>query len=109
MTTKKNSQNSNPERAISDYKLPTINKSNARVEPNIGNNMEPNFDRRSDSNLPVQRKQGFERFRIYERQQKPFDIINCYPKEYESNKLRNFPKLTLENQLIEKGAYHTFN
>jgi hypothetical protein len=57
----------------------------------------------------VKKRQGFERFRIYEQQQKPFNIISCYPKEQENNKLRNFPKLTLEDKLIERGAYHTFN
>jgi hypothetical protein len=58
--------------------------------------------------LPVQQRKGFERFGIYERQQKPFNIINCYPKENEGNKLRNFPKLTLEDRLLERGNYHTF-
>lgn len=56
----------------------------------------------------MQKRQGFERFRIYERQQKPFNIISCYPKENESNKLRNFPKLTLEDRLRERGSYHDF-
>ena len=56
----------------------------------------------------LQRKQGFERFRVYERQQKPYNIISCYPKKNEDNHLRNFPKLTLEDGLIEKGSYHDF-
>lgn len=45
---------------------------------------------------------------MYERQQKPYNIISCYPKEEDTNKLRNFPKLTLENRLIERGSYHSF-
>lgn len=60
------------------------------------------------SELVADRRQGFERFRIYERQQKPYNIISCYPKEEDNNKLRTFPKLTLENQLIERGSYHSF-
>ena len=56
----------------------------------------------------LQKKQGFERFRVFERQQKPYNIISCYPKHDESNKLRNFPKLTLEDRLIENGSYHDF-
>ncbi len=51
--------------------------------------------------MPIERRKGFERFRIYERQQKPFNIISCYPKDNENdNKLRNYPKLTLEDKLI---------
>jgi len=56
----------------------------------------------------LQRKSGFERFSVFERQQKPYNIISCYPKETDSNKLRTFPKLTLEDKLIERGSYHDF-
>lgn len=56
----------------------------------------------------TQRKEGFERFRIYQRQQQPYNIISCYPKEDDNNHLRNFPKLTLENKLLERGSYHNF-
>ncbi len=56
----------------------------------------------------TQRKEGFERFRIYHRQQQPYNIISCYPKEEDNNQLRNFPKLTLENKLLERGSYHSF-
>jgi hypothetical protein len=59
-------------------------------------------------NHHIQRRQGMERFKVYERQQKPFNIINCYPREQENNKLRNFPKLTLEDKLIEQGTYRNF-
>lgn len=58
---------------------------------------------------PVHKRQGFERFGVYERQQKAFDIINYKPRQNEANKLRNYPKLTLEDKLIERGTYHSFN
>ena len=41
----------------------------------------------------------FDRFSIFEKQQKGYNIINCYPKEMSSS-LRNFPKFTLEDKLI---------
>lgn len=44
---------------------------------------------------------------VYERQQKPYNIISCYPREVPSVH-RKFPKLTLENKLIETG-YYGFN
>ncbi len=43
---------------------------------------------------------------VYERQQKPYNIISCYPKENpNSNVHRIYPKLTLESKLIEHGQY----
>jgi hypothetical protein len=36
---------------------------------------------------------------IYKKQEKDFNIISYYPKEYKPN-LRQFPKFTLENKLI---------
>lgn len=98
----------NPERQMQGYKLPSINQSTerARAENNIGSNIQAAGERRTDN--PIQRRNGFQRFRIYERQQKPFNIISCYPKEDESNKLRTFPKLTLEDKLRERGSYHDF-
>jgi len=53
-----------------------------------------------NTNHHIQRRQGFERFKVYEGQQNQFNIINCYPKEQTSYRLRNFPKLTLEDKLI---------
>jgi hypothetical protein len=41
----------------------------------------------------------FDRFSIYEKQQKGYNIINCHPSEMQRS-LRAFPKLTLENKLI---------
>ena len=41
---------------------------------------------------------------VYERQQKPYNIISCYPKEV-PNVHRRFPRLTLEDKLIETGHY----
>ena len=80
------------------YKLPSIsqNTDKARVEKNLGRDL----GQAPKSENISQRKQGFERFRVFEHQQKPYNIISCYPKENESNKLRNFPKLTLEDKLI---------
>lgn len=60
-------------------------------------------------NHQASRKLGFERFKVYEGQQHQFNIINCYPKEQNSYRLRNFPKLTLEDKLIERGTYHKFD
>ena len=44
---------------------------------------------------------------VYERQQKPYNIINCYPREV-INTHRAYPKYTLENKLIETGQYPYF-
>jgi hypothetical protein len=41
---------------------------------------------------------------VFERQQKPYNIINCYPKVV-LNTHRAHPKYTLENKLIESGHY----
>jgi hypothetical protein len=67
--------------------------------------MNPSYSR---PELLTQRREGFERFRIYQRQQQPYNIISCYPKEEGNNILRSFPKLTLENKLLERGSYHNF-
>ena len=42
--------------------------------------------------------------RIYEKQERAYNIISYYPKAY-TPKLKNFPRLTLENQLIERGGF----
>ena len=42
---------------------------------------------------------------IYERQQKPYNIISCYPKDGLSNTHRLHPRLTLESKLISNGQY----
>jgi hypothetical protein len=70
----------NPEKYDSGYKLPSIGRSGdrVRVSSNLGNNMESYM---SNAELPTQKRQNFERFRIYERQQKPYNIINYSPKE----------------------------
>ena len=72
--------------------------------PTIGNNPERPMER-SQRELP---KRGFERFKIYEHQQKPYDIIKNSPRGYESIRLRNWPKYSLEHRLREKGTYHSF-
>lgn len=41
--------------------------------------------------------------KIYANQQKPYNIINCYPNGNPIH--REYPKLTLENKLIETGQY----
>ena len=51
------------------------------------------------------KSETFDRFAIYEKQQKGYNIINCYPKSMSSS-LRMFPKLTLENKLIENARYY---
>ena len=40
---------------------------------------------------------------IYEKQEKHFNIINCHPKGY-SPRLKQFPRLTLEDHLIERNS-----
>lgn len=97
---------SNPERQASTYKLPSLPQIPDKAQLPAAGNLSP---RVALGESAIRRRQGFERFGIYERQQKPFNIISCYPKDYESNKLRNFPKLTLENRLIERGSYHDFH
>lgn len=47
---------------------------------------------------------GKDQDRIYERQEKQFNIVTNYPKEY-GNIHRKYPKITLENKLLEKGMY----
>lgn len=45
---------------------------------------------------------------VYERQQKPYNIISCYPREV-YNAHRVYPKFTLESKLIETGQYPRSN
>ena len=45
--------------------------------------------------------QYYDQNRVYEKQEKEFNIINYYPKKY-TPRLKNFPRLTLEDRLIEK-------
>ena len=96
----------------SSYELPSLSKviNKARAQSEIGNiQNKVNPEMISNKGQTYRRRQGFQRFNIYERQQKPFNIISFYPKQNESNNLRNFPKLTLEDKLIEKGTYYAFN
>ena len=44
------------------------------------------------------RNSTMEQTQIYSRQQKEFNIINFYPKEYKPN-LKQFPKFSLEHRL----------
>ena len=41
---------------------------------------------------------------VYTRQQKPYNIISCYPQANPAVH-RKYPKLTLEDKLIETGHY----
>ena len=77
------------------FKLPAISRSPER----------PEQTGRSSGSLP---KSGFERFRIYEHQQKPYDIIANAPRAHESIRLRNWPKYSLEHRLREKGKFHNY-
>lgn len=47
---------------------------------------------------------GKDQDRIYEHQQKPYNIISCYPNQAPPLH-RQYPKLTLEDKLIETGQY----
>lgn len=46
---------------------------------------------------------GKDQDRVYENQQKPYNIISFYPSDGAIH--RKYPKLTLENRLIETGQY----
>ena len=46
------------------------------------------------------RNTSMDQAQVYKKQEKEFNIISFYPKEYKPN-LRQFPKLTLEDRLIE--------
>ena len=73
--------------AQSGFKLPSLNKSpDNRAQEQKG----------SSGSLP---KSGFERFSIYQHQQKPYDIIANAPRGNESIRLRNWPKYSLEHRL----------
>ena len=41
--------------------------------------------------------------RIFEKQEKEYNIISYYPKPY-APRLKNFPRLTLEDQIIERNS-----
>jgi hypothetical protein len=44
---------------------------------------------------------GSESSKVFEKQQRPFDIINLYSRV--SEPLRMYPKLTMEHKILEKG------
>lgn len=48
------------------------------------------------------RNSSMDQTQVYKRQEKEFNIINFYQKEFKPN-LRQFPKLSLENRLLELG------
>lgn len=54
------------------------------------------------------RNTSMDQAQVYKKQEKEFNIISFYPKEYKPN-LRQFPKLTLENKLIEFGNNPNYN
>lgn len=43
-----------------------------------------------------------EQNRVYEKQEKGFNIINYHPKSY-TPRLKNYPRITLEDKLIERS------
>lgn len=45
------------------------------------------------------RNSSMDQTQVYKRQEKEFNIINFYQKEFKPN-LRQFPKLSLENRLL---------
>lgn len=49
----------------------------------------------------IMRNISMDQTQIYKRQEKDFNIISYYPKEFKPN-LRQFPKLTLEDKLLER-------
>ena len=48
------------------------------------------------------RNSSMEQTQVYKRQEKEFNIINFYPKDYKPD-LKVFPKFSLEHRLIENG------
>ena len=46
---------------------------------------------------------GKDQDQIFQNQQKPYNIISCHPHNPPIH--RQFPRLTLENKLIESGQY----
>lgn len=46
---------------------------------------------------------GKQQDRVYENQQKPYNILSFYPSDAAIH--RKYPKLTLQNKLIETGQY----
>ena len=86
---------------------PAIGRGNSNVQlPSIGQGQR---DRVSSTYEKKPYFSNFERSRVYEHQQRPYNIISYCPKDNKNNKLRNYPKLTLENRLIERDAYHNFD
>jgi hypothetical protein len=51
----------------------------------------------------LMRNSQMDQAQIYRKQEKEFNIISFYPKEYKPN-LHQFPKLTLEDRIIEKSS-----
>jgi hypothetical protein len=49
----------------------------------------------------LMRNSSMDQTQVYSKQQKEFNIINFFPKEYKPN-LKQFPKLSLEHRLLEK-------
>jgi hypothetical protein len=47
------------------------------------------------------RNTSMDQTQVYKKQEKEFNIISFYPKEYKPN-LRQYPRLTLEDKLIEQ-------
>ena len=45
--------------------------------------------------------QFYDQNRVYQKQEHGFNIINYYPKNY-TPKLKNYPRLTLEDKIIER-------
>lgn len=93
----------NNERKTQEERLPTIYSNKEKVQ---------NEGKYGGSEKMKVKPDYLDRFKVYERQQKPFDIINCYPNNGD-RQLRLFPKLTLEHKLIENGRnlhyYHSNN
>ena len=50
----------------------------------------------------LMRNSSMEQTQVYKRQEKEFNIINFYPKDYKPT-LKAYPKLSLEHRLIETG------
>jgi len=54
----------------------------------------------------LMRNTPMDQAQVYRKQEKEFNIISFYPKEYKPN-LRQFPKLTMEDKLIENSKSTT--
>ena len=88
--------------------VPSLSRGTSNLElPTIGQNQQGRTSSNSE-NQPYC-KAGFERFRVYEQQQQPYNILSFCLKDSKNNRLRNYLKLTLEDKLIERDAYHNFD